>query len=119
MQPRWSSATCMQMSSTLCVMRGALPHAGPGECRASKTALNQLTKTLSLEFKRRRRRVACVLLHPGTCDTDISEPFKKNVPPEQLFSAERGARQLLGIIDGVSMGDTGSYIAWDGEPIKW
>jgi len=108
-------------------MRGArvgawawvLPHAGPGECRASKTALNQLTKTLSLEFKRRRRRVACVLLHPGTCDTDISEPFKKNVPPEQLFSAERGARQLLGIIDGVSMGDTGSYIAWDGEPIKW
>lgn len=88
-------------------------------CRASKTALNQLTKTLSLEFKRRRRRVACVLLHPGTCDTDISAPFKKNVPPEQLFSAERGARQLIGLIDGVSMRTTGSYIAWDGQPIQW
>lgn len=87
--------------------------------RASKTALNQLTKTLSLEFKRRRRRVACVLLHPGTCDTDISAPFKKNVPPEQLFTAERGARQLIGLIDGVSMRTTGSYIAWDGQPIQW
>ena len=118
------------MAHDSCVARAVRCHAAPGGghaaraepaivCRASKTALNQLTKTLSLEFKRRRRRVACVLLHPGTCDTDISAPFKKNVPPEQLFSAERGARQLLGIIDGVSMRDNGAYLAWDSKPIKW
>lgn len=45
--------------------------------RASKTALNQLTKTMSVEFQRRRQKVACILLHPGTVDTDLSEPFQK------------------------------------------
>lgn len=37
--------------------------------RASKAALNQLTRTLSIEWKRRKMHIACVLLHPGTCDT--------------------------------------------------
>ena len=45
--------------------------------QASKAALNQLTKTMSLEFERKRQPVACVLLHPGTVDTDLSKPFQK------------------------------------------
>ncbi len=45
--------------------------------RASKTALNQLTKTMAVEFQRRRQEVACLLLHPGTVDTDLSAPFQK------------------------------------------
>ena len=45
--------------------------------RASKTALNQLTKTMSVEFGRRKQSVACILLHPGTVDTDLSAPFQK------------------------------------------
>lgn len=45
--------------------------------RASKTALNQLTKTMSLECARRKMNVACILLHPGTVDTDLSLPFQK------------------------------------------
>ena len=46
-------------------------------CRASKTALNSLTKTMSLEFARRKQNVACIMLHPGTCDTDLSAPYQK------------------------------------------
>ena len=88
-------------------------------CRASKAALNQLTKTMSLEFQRRKTNVACICLHPGTCDTGLSEPFQKNVPEGKLFSRERGARQLLGIIDGVTMEATGSFYAWDGQLIPW
>jgi NAD(P)-dependent dehydrogenase (short-subunit alcohol dehydrogenase family) len=45
--------------------------------RSSKAALNQLTKTMSLEFERRRQKVSCILLHPGTCDTDLSRPFQR------------------------------------------
>ena len=88
-------------------------------CRASKAALNQLTKTMSLEFARRKTNVACVLLHPGTCDTGLSEPFQRNVPEGKLFSRERGARQLLELIDGVTMGNTGRFVAWDGQEIPW
>jgi NAD(P)-dependent dehydrogenase (short-subunit alcohol dehydrogenase family) len=33
--------------------------------RASKAALNQLTKCMSLELARRGQKVACLLLHPG------------------------------------------------------
>ena len=45
--------------------------------RASKTALNQLTKCMSVEFARRKQNIATLLLHPGTVDTDLSKPFQK------------------------------------------
>ena len=45
--------------------------------RASKTALNQLTKCMSVEFARRKQHIATLLLHPGTVDTDLSKPFQK------------------------------------------
>lgn len=45
--------------------------------RASKAAVNQLTKCAALEFERRRQRVAAILLHPGTVDTDLSKPFQR------------------------------------------
>ncbi|GAB4819422.1 hypothetical protein N2152v2_006468 [Parachlorella kessleri] len=87
--------------------------------RASKTALNQLTKCAALEFERKRQAVACILLHPGTVDTDLSKPFQKNVKPEKLFSKERAVRQLLDIIDRTTMRETGKYYAWDGQEIPW
>ena len=40
-------------------------------------AQNQLSKTMSVEFARRRQKVAVVSLHPGTVATDLSEPFQK------------------------------------------
>ena len=56
---------------------GVLDERLPKTCRASKTALNSLTKTMSLEFARRKQNVACIMLHPGTCDTDLSAPYQK------------------------------------------
>ena len=46
-------------------------------CRASKTAQNQLSKCMAIEFARRKQNIAVVMLHPGTVDTDLSEPFQK------------------------------------------
>jgi NAD(P)-dependent dehydrogenase (short-subunit alcohol dehydrogenase family) len=87
--------------------------------RASKSALNQLTKTMSLELARKNQHVAAIVLHPGTVDTDLSTPFQRNVVPEKLFTRERAVGQLLGIVDRVSMADTGKFYAWDGAEIPW
>lgn len=38
-----------------------------------------MMKTLSIEVARKKMNVACLLLHPGTCNTDMSEPFRRNV----------------------------------------
>ena len=57
--------------------------------RASKAAVNQLTRCMSLEFERRKQRVAAILLHPGTVDTDLSKPFQK--VGGQAGGVERGA----------------------------
>ena len=45
--------------------------------RASKSAQNQLSKCMAIEFARRKQNIAVVMLHPGTVDTDLSEPFQK------------------------------------------
>jgi NAD(P)-dependent dehydrogenase (short-subunit alcohol dehydrogenase family) len=87
--------------------------------RASKTALNQLMKTASIEFKRKRMKVATLVLHPGTCETDLSAPFRANVPPGKLFSVERGAAQLLDVVGRATLADTGRFFAWDGTEVPW
>lgn len=87
--------------------------------RSSKAALNQLTKTLSVELARKKVNVAAILLHPGTCDTDLSKPFQRNVPEEKLFTKERGVRQLLSIVESTSLDHNGTFIAWDGSHIDW
>jgi len=87
--------------------------------RASKAALNALTKTASVEFARKRQKVAALVLHPGTCETDLSAPFRANVPPGKLFTVERGASQLLDIVGRATMADNGRFFAWDGAEIPW
>ncbi|EIE27560.1 NAD(P)-binding protein [Coccomyxa subellipsoidea C-169] len=87
--------------------------------RASKSAQNQLSKCMSVEFARRKQNVAVVMLHPGTVDTDLSMPFQKNVKPEKLFTRERAVKQLLDIVDKVTMDDNGRFIAWDGQEIPF
>ena len=87
--------------------------------RASKAAQNMITRNLSIELRRRARGIICVALHPGTVDTELSRPFQGNVPEERLFSAERAARQLLHVIDGLQPEDNGGFFAWDAQPIPW
>jgi NAD(P)-dependent dehydrogenase (short-subunit alcohol dehydrogenase family) len=96
--------------------------------RASKAALNQLYRTLSIEVGRRHSPgrqeggggVACVLLHPGTCDTALTKPFQANVPAEKLFTVERGARQLLGLVASAEAPrDNGAFVDWAGDRVPW
>lgn len=87
--------------------------------RASKAAQNQLLKTLSIEMARRNRQACCVLLHPGTVDTPLSEPFQARVPADNLFSAERAATQLLEILARCTREQSGRFFAWDGSEVPW
>uniref|UniRef100_A0A2P2JMZ0 Short-chain dehydrogenase n=1 Tax=Rhizophora mucronata TaxID=61149 RepID=A0A2P2JMZ0_RHIMU len=87
--------------------------------RSSKAALNQLTKTVSVEFARKKDPIICILLHPGTVDTDLSKPFQRNVPDGKLFTKEFSAQKLLSIIDRAKISDNGKFFAWDGQEIPW
>lgn len=86
--------------------------------RASKAALNQLIRTLSVEHKRRNDRAIIVGLHPGTVDTPLSRPFQGNVRPGGLFTPDRAAVQLLDVIDGLKAPDTGKLFDWEGKEVQ-
>lgn len=87
--------------------------------RASKAALNQVLRTLSIEHARRWPESAVVALHPGTVDTPLSKPFTGNTPDDKLFTPERSAGYLLDVIDRLTKDDTGGFFAWDGSRIDY
>ncbi|MEL6870307.1 MAG: SDR family oxidoreductase [Pseudomonadota bacterium] len=85
--------------------------------RAAKAAQNMLTRNLSIELKRRNRKIRCVALHPGTVDTDLSAPFNAN--SKTLFSVGQAAGYLLNVLDNLNDDDNGNFFAWDGQRIAW
>lgn len=84
---------------------------------ASKAALNQVIKSLSIELSRLRPDAVCVGLHPGTVDTNLSRPFQANVDAAKLFTQSAAAGHLLKVIDGLTTEDTGGVFAWDGTRV--
>jgi len=86
--------------------------------RASKSALNQIIKTFSIELKRTNPKAIIIGLQPGTVDSELSAPFKRSVSKNKLFSAEYSASQLLGVIERVDESSSGNLISWDGEIIS-
>jgi NAD(P)-dependent dehydrogenase (short-subunit alcohol dehydrogenase family) len=87
--------------------------------RASKAALNQIIRTLSIEWTMKNHDSLCVALHPGTVATALSQPFQSNVQADKLFTPEKSARCLLGVIDELDGADTGGFFAWDGSKIPF
>ncbi len=87
--------------------------------RASKAAHNMLLKTASIELKRLNKQSTVLCLHPGTTDTALSKPFQARVPHEKLFTPTFVAEQLLTVIAQRTPDDSGTFWAWDGQPIEW
>ena len=85
--------------------------------RASKAALNQLVKTAAVELTRRNKDSICVALHPGTVDTALSQPFAKTGlkvrPPEEA------ANDLLAVLRGLTPGDTGCLVDYQGATLPF
>ncbi len=87
--------------------------------RASKTALNMLLKTASIELSRRAKKVKLISFHPGTTDTPLSKPFQKNVPNGKLFTPDFVAKQLLTVVESTELDGELSYVDWQGKRIDW
>ncbi|MEM6499069.1 MAG: SDR family NAD(P)-dependent oxidoreductase [Pseudomonadota bacterium] len=87
--------------------------------RASKSALNQLIKCLSIELRRTHPEAICLALHPGTVDTGLSEPFQKSlVAGHRLFTPDESAAHLLRVMAGATTDQSGCLMAWDGELVE-
>ena len=86
--------------------------------RASKTALNQIIKNFSIELKRINPNAIVLGLQPGTVDSNLSEPFKKNVVKGKLFTPEKSIELLSNVIQNAKTNDSGNLLAYDGETIS-
>lgn len=85
--------------------------------RASKAALAQFVRTLSIELARSHPHAVALLLHPGTVDTPMSRPFQRGVPADRLFTAADAATRLLAVMDGAGLGQSGLHLAYDGTVV--
>lgn len=87
--------------------------------RASKAALNQLLHTASIELKRLNPASTVLAIHPGTTDTDLSKPFQANVPEGQLFEPAFSAERIIELVGAHGPSDSGTFWAWNDQPIVW
>jgi len=87
--------------------------------RASKAALNQILKTLSIEWSRNLKNVCVAALHPGTTDTKLSAPFHRNVPESQIFSPDKSVIHIGELVKKMTPDQTGQFWSFDGEKLPW
>ena len=73
-----------------------------------------LIVNFAIELKRTHPHAIVAALHPGTVATDLSQPFRRGLAPEQLFTPEVAAGHLLRVIETLGPRDSGGLFAWDG-----
>lgn len=76
-------------------------------------------RCLSIELGRGKNKVICLALHPGVLDTDLSRPYHKNMAKDHIMSAEKGAADLLSLLDGATLKDSGKFMDHTGWTIPW
>lgn len=84
--------------------------------RASKAALNMFLKTASIESRRVNPNSVLVALHPGTVNSNLSEPFRGaqiGRPPDAA------AGDMLRVIDSLTPAETGCFYSYDGAQLPW
>jgi len=85
--------------------------------RSSKAALNMLIKNTAIEIGRSNKKIIVVGLHPGTVDSNLSLPFKANIPQEKLFKPEYSVQKLIEVITNLTFNQSGKCFAWDGKEV--
>jgi NAD(P)-dependent dehydrogenase (short-subunit alcohol dehydrogenase family) len=84
--------------------------------RASKAALNQLTRCAAIEIARKRPAAVVVALHPGTVPTALSEPYARGRYTAKPADA---AAQMAAVVAGLRPEDTGGFFDYAGASIEW
>jgi len=85
--------------------------------RASKAALNMLLKNFALEMARTHPDSVIVGLHPGTVDSALSQPFQSGLADGQLTAPQDAARNLLGVLAGLTPAQSGRVFDFRGEEV--
>lgn len=78
--------------------------------RASKAALNMITKNLSIELA--DEGFTCLVIHPGWVQTDMGGP---NAP----LSSEESITSVLGVIMNANPEFNGRFFNYDGTSLPW
>ena len=78
--------------------------------RTSKTALNQVIKSLSIDFK--DENFIAVALHPGWVQTDMGGP-------NALIDTKTSVKGMAEVIDNLAPKNSGRFYNYDGSPIPW
>ena len=78
--------------------------------KASKAALNMVTRCLATDF--RADGVTVISIHPGWIQTDMGGPHATRTPAETIPT-------MMTVIDRLTIEDTGTFLNWDGNPVPW
>ncbi|MEM6589405.1 MAG: SDR family NAD(P)-dependent oxidoreductase [Pseudomonadota bacterium] len=84
--------------------------------RTAKAALNQMLHGASIELGRSHKQAICVALHPGTVATSLT---RKYVGKHPAVAPEEAAQNLIRVINGLTVEDTGGFFDWQGKRIPW
>jgi NAD(P)-dependent dehydrogenase (short-subunit alcohol dehydrogenase family) len=84
--------------------------------RASKAALNQFIHGASIELKRTHKHAIAVCLHPGTVATKFTEKYAAR---HTTSEPEVAARQLVDVVEGLQVEQTGRFFDFAGLEIPW
>ena len=78
--------------------------------RSSKTALNQVVKSLSVDLK--PMGITVISLHPGWVKTDMGGP---NAP----VSIAESIKGMMKVIETTDIRNTGTFLNYDGKGLPW
>ena len=78
--------------------------------RSSKTALNQVVKSLSIDLA--GRGVSVISLHPGWVKTDMGGPNAE-------ITTAKSVAGLKAILQAAGAAQSGQFIEYNGSPIPW
>lgn len=78
--------------------------------RSSKVAGNMVAKNLAIDLK--ATGIISVALHPGWVKTDMGGS-------NAMISVESSVTGMLRVIDGLTLADSGKFIAFNGQVIPW
>jgi len=78
--------------------------------RSSKTALNAIVKSLSVDLK--NEKIAVALIHPGWVKTDMGGP-------NALIDKDTSVTGMTEVISNLDISSTGNFYNYDGTVIPW
>jgi NAD(P)-dependent dehydrogenase (short-subunit alcohol dehydrogenase family) len=81
--------------------------------RSSKSALNMISRNLSLELK--RKGITVGIISPGFVRTD----FTPGLNHPAMISPEQSASMVIAVIDDYDLDKTGTFLAHDGRELPW